>query len=225
MNNPWPVETVTGPVARLLELPVGHQRAVRFLVPEDRGVVLGSTQPAADIDHDRATRAGLTVTRRASGGGAVLVGPGQLLWADVLVPTGDQRWTNDVGRAFWWLGDVWAAALSAAGLPGGEVWRGRLVRSPWSSRICFAGLGSGEVSLGRSKVVGLSQRRTRAGAHFQCAVLIRWAPSELLAVMALEDGIRTAGATELADVAIGVGGDVASALIPAFVDCLAREGR
>ncbi len=223
MTDPWRVETVAGPAARLLDPPPPRQRTVRFLLPEDRAVVLGSTQPAADIDPARAARAGVTVARRASGGGAVLVGPGQLLWADVMIPTGDPRWTNDVGRAFWWLGEVWVAALSAVGLPGGEVWRGGPVRSPWSRRICFAGLGSGEVMVGKSKVVGLSQRRTRAGAHFQCAVLVGWDPSELLDVMAVEDDVRGAGVTALAGVARGVGGDVVSALEAAFVDCLPRD--
>ena len=101
--------------------------------------------------------------RRRSGGGAVLVGPGQAVWIDVVVPAGDPLWADDVGRAGWWLGEVWAAALAAAGLPGGEVWRGAQVRSAWSDRVCFAGLGAGEVTVGGRKVVGISQRRTRAG--------------------------------------------------------------
>jgi len=211
------METVTGPAARLLEPPEIDGRTVRHLVPEDRAVVLGSTQPASHVDTGAATAAGTVVVRRRSGGGAVLVGPDQVVWTDVVVPAGDPLWTPDVGRAFWWLGDAWAGALAAAGLPGAVTWRGGMRRSPWSDRVCFAGLGPGEVTIGARKVVGLSQRRTRAGACFQCAVPIVWDPSELLAVMALDDDARSEAASELASVAMGVGAEGAARLLPAFV--------
>jgi lipoate-protein ligase A len=193
---------------------------VRFLQPDDRAVVLGSTQPASHIDAHRAASDGISVLRRRSGGGAVMVGPGRVLWADVVIPRGDPLWTVDVGRAFWWLGELWADVLSAVGVDGGQVWRGGLVRSPWSDRVCFAGLGSGEVMVGNTKVLGLSQRRTRAGAHFQCAIPIVWDPCELLAVMDLDDPARHEAATQLAGVAMGVGADLEPKLAPAFVDRL-----
>jgi hypothetical protein len=129
-------------------------------------------------------------------------------------------WSPDVGRAFWWLGDAWVAALAASGLDGCQVWRGGLVTSAWSRRICFAGLGPGEVRAGPAKVVGLSQRRTRAGAHFQCAVLIDWDPSALLDILALDDQTRGRGAEELGTAARGVGEEVASRLTAAFLDQL-----
>ena len=46
----------------------------------------------------------------------------------------------------------------------------------WSKLVCFAGLGPGEVTVAGAKVVGMGQRRTRAGALFQCAALLEWAP-------------------------------------------------
>jgi lipoate-protein ligase A len=217
---PWRVETATGPARRLLEPPPSTERTIRVIIPEDTAVVLGSTQPESHIDAVRAAAAGWAVVRRRSGGGAVLVGPGRLLWVDVVIPTGDPLWHADVGHAFWWLGDVWVAALEAAGLAGSQVWRGGLVRSRWSDRVCFAGLGAGEVAVDGAKVVGLSQRRTRAGAHFQCAVLIAWNPTELLAVMSLDDEARFTAALELADVARGVGDDISSRLLPEFLDRL-----
>ena len=42
--------------------------------------------------------------------------------------------------------------------------------------VCFAGVGTGEVSVGDRKLVGLSQRRTRTGARFQCLVHLAWEP-------------------------------------------------
>ncbi len=153
-----------------------------------------SAQPDADV------RAGIDidVVRRRSGGGAVLVVPGEVLWIDVIVPSGDPLWADDVGRAFHWLGDVWAAALAERGIEG-EVHKGPLVRTPWSAAVCFAGLGPGEVTVDGKKVVGISQRRTRAAARFQCAALGRWDPGGLAALLV------DVPASELAEVAAGVG--------------------
>ncbi|MDQ6615353.1 MAG: hypothetical protein M3083_11555 [Actinomycetota bacterium] len=220
MTLPWRVETATGPAARLLDPPESSERSVRLLHPADRAVVLGSTQPESHVDAARAAAAGVSIVRRRSGGGAVLVGPGQILWVDVVIPARDPLGTADVGRAFWWLGDLWVAALSASGIPGAQVWRQHLVRSQWSDRVCFAGLGAGEVTVGDAKVLGLSQRRTRAGAHFQCAVPVVWDPWELLAVMALDEDTRRKGAKQLAGVATGVGPDLATTVMRAFLDRL-----
>jgi lipoate-protein ligase A len=144
------------------------------------------------------------VARRRSGGGAVLVEPGRVVWADVVVPAGDALWQPDVGRATWWLGDAWAAALVTLGLSGAAVHRGGLVRSRWSSAVCFAGLGPGEVTVGGRKAVGIAQRRTREGALFQCAVPLAWDPAPLLAVLALSPADREAAAIDLAGAVLSV---------------------
>ncbi len=186
----------------------------------DRAVVLGSAQPESHVDAGRAAAAGVSVIRRRSGGGAVMIGPGQLVWVDIMIPAGDPLWEPDVGRAFWWLGQAWASALAGAGLAGGAVWRGGLVRSPWSGRVCFAGRGAGEVTVDGAKVVGMAQRRTRTAALFQCAVPVIWDPAALLDVLALDQGARAAGVAELAAAALGVGAEVASQLLPALLDRL-----
>jgi len=133
-------------------------------------LVLGSTQP---WDRDPAD-VGMPVVRRRSGGGAVLVGPGRVVWVDVFMPAGHPQWDDDVGRAFWFLGEAWTAALESLGVAGGVVHRGPLVQSPYSRQVCFAGLGAGEVTVDGRKVVGMAQRRTRKGALFQCAVALWW---------------------------------------------------
>jgi hypothetical protein len=134
----------------------------------------------------------------------VLVEPGGLVWVDVLIPAGDPHWEPDVGRAFHWLGDAWAAALRDLGVVA-TVHRGRLEPTRWSSLVCFAGLGPGELTdpAGR-KVVGLSQRRTRAGARFQCAALLRWDPADLLGLLALDPEDRDAATADLAAAAAGI---------------------
>ncbi len=197
------------------------QRAVRILNPTDRAVVLGSAEPESHIDLNAARSAGLQVVRRRSGGGAVLVEPGRMLWVDVVIPVDDLYWESDVGRAFWWLGEAWADALAAAGVRDATVWRGALARSRWSDRVCFAGVGPGEVVVGDQKVVGISQRRTRAGALFQCAVPVMWEPDRLVAVLALSDEERSAASAELGVAALGLGDRVAAGLVPALLDRLA----
>jgi lipoate-protein ligase A len=193
---------------------------VRLLNPTDRVVILGSSQPESDIDEGRARSRGIGVARRRTGGGAVLVGPGLVKWVDVFVPAGDPLWDDDVGRASWWLGSAWADALAEAGVGSGEVWRRGLVRTPWSGRVCFAGLGPGEVTVGGRKVVGISQRRTRHGALFQCALPIVWDPAPLLDIMALDEARRVAGIGELSDVALGVGVEAAAAAVQALLSRL-----
>lgn len=176
-------------------------------------VVLGSTQPDSAV---RAS-AGIDVVRRRSGGGAVLVEPGGVVWVDVLVPAGDPLWQPDVGRAFAWLGRAWATALAHVGVAGAEVYDGPLRQTAWSRAVCFAGLGPGEVTVDGAKVVGLCQRRTRAGALFQCAALLRWDPARLVDLLDLPPG----AAADLARVAraVDVDAEVLVAAVLAAVTC------
>ena len=167
-------------------------------------VVLGSAQSDAVVDADAAAAAGISVVRRRSGGGAVWLDPQSITWLDVTIPAGDPLWDHDVGRAFWWLGDVWADVLRSLGCGPATVHHGPLVTTPWSPLICFAGLGAGEVTLpGKAawgtagKVVGISQRRTRAGALFQCGVLHAWDPAPLLDVLSLTGDDRARAHVEL----------------------------
>ncbi|HEV3402010.1 MAG TPA: hypothetical protein VG078_09350, partial [Acidimicrobiales bacterium] len=59
-------------------------------------------------------------------------------------------------------------------------------------------------SPGDAKIVGVSQRRTRAGALFQCAALLRWAPGELVDLLALSDIRRRQATADLAGAAAGL---------------------
>lgn len=185
-------------------IPDALDRQVWVSRPTAPALVLGSAQRDDVVDRDACARAGFEVVRRRSGGGAVLVVPGQLVWVDVLLPAGDPLWRDDVGRAFLWLGEAWQRALAELGVPA-AVHDGPMVRTAWSDLVCFAGLGPGELIQRRAdgaaaKVVGISQRRTRAGARFQCAALLGWDPATLLALLALDDAARDAAATALAGV-------------------------
>lgn len=181
----WVVEHHQGPAAALHARQMPDDGVPRVWVLETTGpaVVLGSTQDEGVVDHGAASAAGVAVVRRRSGGGAVWVAPNEPRWIDVLVPRGHPLWHDDVGRAFAPVGRAWQQALTDLGLTGTRVHDGPMVRTAWSDLVCFAGIGPGEVLLGPAKLVGISQRRTRAGARFQCAVPVRWDPAPLASLL------------------------------------------
>jgi lipoate---protein ligase len=205
----WVVERLTGSAtelhARDLLEPV--ERGVWILEATQPALVLGSTQAWVDVPD-------LEVCRRRSGGGAVLVRPSEVLWIDVVLPRADPLWDDDVGRAAHWLGETWRDALGD-----GAVHTGEMIRTRWSSVICFGGVGPGEVLVDAAKVVGISQRRTRAGARFQCVVLRKWDPVELARVFAPDAWGEVA--RELAPMATGV--DDLAALEAEFLAALNRR--
>ncbi len=172
----------------------GHRWEPAFERPEVRlvracgqALVLGSTQPPGLVDERAARAAGYEVVRRRSGGGVVELGPASL-WVDVAIARDDPRWQEDVGRAALWVGRAWVEALRPhlrSDLASIEVHEGRPVAPDAGRWACFAGVGAGEVSVGERKVVGISQRRTRAGAWFQCVAYRSWSP-EWLGLLALE---------------------------------------
>ena len=215
----WRVERHLGSAATFhgLELRNPVRRLVWWFEVVRPAIVLGSTQHADVVDSSRAEAAGVEVVRRRSGGGAVWLASGAVTWVDVVLPAGDPRWVDDVGRATEWLGRAWVGALEDLGRVGGEVHDGPLVRSPHSGLVCFAGLAPGEVLLDGRKVVGISQRRTRAGARFQCAVLHQWDPRPMVDLLALREGERESLVADLALAATGIGdvppAEVVAALI------------
>lgn len=216
--SPWSVDRCRGEAATFHDRPWPDPlvRAVWWFEADGPTVVLGSTQRHELIDSDRARAGGVRVVTRRSGGGAVWLAPGEVTWVDVLVPVVDPLWVNDVGRASHWLGQAWSSTLADLGIGGTVVHRSGMVRTEWSDLVCFAGLGPGEVTLRGAKVVGISQRRTRAGARFQCALVHRWDPVPLLDVLALSDPERQRARRELTDVAAGVTvdpADVVAALV------------
>ena len=167
-------------------------------------LVLGSTQDGDVVDAARTAASGVEVVRRASGGGAVLVGPDAQVWLDVWLPRHDPLWDDDVIRSSWWLGEAWARALDGLGATGVAVHHGRATATEWSDLVCFAGLGPGEVTSGTAKVVGVAQRRTRAGARLHSMAPLSWAPDSVLSLLALDDEQVRDARRALDDVATGI---------------------
>jgi lipoate-protein ligase A len=216
--SPWELRRISGPAADLHAepLPDAPTRAVWVLEATAPALVLGSTQSEEVVDRAAAAATGVELVRRRSGGGVVLVVPGEIAWLDVILPVGDPLWDDDVARAAHWLGWTWRSALSELGIGSTEVHEGPLACGPLGRLVCFATVGAGEVTVpgggGRRKLVGISQRRTRAAARFQCAAYRRWDPEPLARLLGLDHEGRAA----LADAAAGTDRDPA-AVVDAFL--------
>ena len=203
-GGPWAFEHHIGSAAeshgRTVAEPV--RRSVWWLEVAAPAIVLGSTQADDVVDAAAGARHGVEVARRRSGGGAVWLAPGEVTWIDVVVPATDDLWVSDIGRSTDWLGSVWVDVLAGLGVDGAAAHPGPLVRTPWSPLICFAGLGPGEIVVDGRKVIGISQRRSRHAARFQCAVLHRWRTRPLVDLLNRPALARTA----MAEILDGPGG-------------------
>jgi lipoate-protein ligase A len=188
----WVVEQldVDPATAHARDLPDDGRRRLTIVRPTGAALVLGSAQ-AADL-----VRPGVAVVRRRGGGGAVWVEPG-VAWFDVFVPAGDPAWQEDVGRAFWFAGDLVADALRGLVDISLEVHRGRMERGALGDTVCFASRGPGEIMVGGRKLVGWTQRRARAGSRFSGIAYPVWDPAPLVAALAdevpVEAGLAGAG--------------------------------
>jgi len=215
----WKVEERTEPGASLhgswptVDEDPGR-RTVALCRVTDTCLVLGSTQAELVVDRSRVDAAGISVVRRSSGGGAVLVTPADPVWVDVWIPAGDPLWHPQVDRAFDWLGRAWVEALARTGISGLTAHdQGFVACTRWSSVVCFGGVGAGEVVTGDGrKVVGLAQRRNRRGAWFHSACVLRWEAAPLVELLALDPDERRAAViglegavTGAADLADGLG--------------------
>lgn len=215
----WLLERFAGTAAEFHARPVPEpaKRSLWWFEVDGPTVVLGSTQPWSDVDRVRADAAGVAVARRRSGGGAVWLDSGVVTWVDVVLPADDHRWTDDVSRATDWLGEAWVRSLVAVGVSGTVSHHGPMQTSRWSSLVCFGGLGPGEVTIDGAKVVGISQRRTRGWARFQCALLHHWDPAPLLGMLDLTDEERGQAMDDLRAAGHGVGSISPQAVVSALV--------
>jgi hypothetical protein len=116
------------------------------------------------------------------------------------VPSTDRLFDLDVSKAALFVGDLWRAALAdlADRGPEFEVYSGPLLASPWSRSWCFAGLGPGEVTVGGKKLVGVSQRRSRAGAWFFTMACLQLDPDRDASFLGGDEKWRSGLSRELA---------------------------
>jgi lipoate-protein ligase A len=202
------------------EIPDDGQVHVWWFEVDRPAVALGSRQRTEIVDATRCAEAGIEVVSRRSGGGAVYLEPGGIIWVDVIIPVSDPRWSGDVRDSMMWMGERWTRALEALGTWSPEqlrVHRGGEQSTVWSDLVCFAGIGPGEVLADGRKLVGISQRRTRAGSRFQCAVHLQSAPLKLVQLLRppLPD---IAMLPEVACVEVAAAGELVASLVAAIED-------
>ena len=171
----WNQAALSGPVLR----PVS-----RLWTYAGPAIVRGRSQRAGRGLIEPAAGAGrpgqdgpLPLADRDAGGGAVLVGP-WMLSLSVALPADDPRVAGSaVADGTRWLGDVFVAALARHGIAAETLPRERTADAPphlaWA---CFAGLAPWEVVVGRRKLVGFAQRRTRHGVLLVGGALIAPVP-------------------------------------------------
>ncbi len=188
---PFATRTFRGSAADFHARTLDHETAPEVWVfdVERPAIALGSTQQPDVLDAAACAAAGIEIVRRRSGGGVVLLEPGGSVWFDVVVPAAVRDVVglgDDVGASMVWLGEHISAALGTLGAGAGlDVHRGGMAcSSGWCPLVCFAGLGPGEVVLDGVKLVGISQRRTRAASRFQSAVHVAWRPERLVPLLA-----------------------------------------
>lgn len=164
--------------------PEGNESVISLFTPVQPAIILGSTQERSLINEKACLAKRIEIVKRHSGGGIVFLAKGSTIWIDVEIPREHSLWLNDIGNSSLWLGEVFEYELSKICNIKLELHRGALIKTSWSSLICFAGRGPGEVFTqdGR-KVVGISQRRTRDWARFQCAISLQWKPDLLLELL------------------------------------------
>lgn len=200
----WLAETWRGGAGGFHARDLPHGRRLWLVEPTSPALVLGSSQRADEVDAEGAARLGLEVCSRRTGGGAVWLDPGCSLWVDLTIDRRDALWSDDVSTSGVWLGQVFADVLGPLVDGTVEVWSKPYVAHPLARALCFAGLAPGEVTVGGRKAVGISQRRTREGARFQCVVYRRWEPSRFAGAFA-EPGVGAA-ADDLAVATVDIDG-------------------
>jgi lipoate-protein ligase A len=159
----------------------GRRRIIVVDIPEPT-LVLGSRQAGLALDDEYLREASLAVVVRASGGGAVLAGPTDLIWVEIEIGPDDPLVgrNRDLDGSFLWLGRVFLEVLAGLGLPHLAMHEGPASRDSMSELVCFAGLGPGEVTSRGRKIVGISQRISRSGQRYSCGLLLRWRPEPIV---------------------------------------------
>lgn len=171
------VRRATAGELHAIAMPEGDDSAAELWVMEPTvpAVVMGSSQSADAFAVERLAADGVELAVRRSGGGAVFIAPGSVVWVDLLVPK-SSRWPDGLVETFMIAGRLWRDALVACGFDGLDLVEQGPGGAPESRAACWAGRGWGEVVAGPTKIVGLSQRRTRWGARVQTMAVLDTSP-------------------------------------------------
>ena len=181
----WGRHDWTGTAADFHAMELPYERALWWCNVETPTLILGSSQSLDDLNQKSADESGVLVSRRRSGGGAVFVHPSDSVWIDITISRDDPLWKDDVAQSMLWLGELFVEALSP--WVHAEVYRDTFSTGIDGRVVCFASSSPGEVFVGANKLVGISQRRGRDGARFQCVLYRHWRPGEWSQILASSD--------------------------------------
>ncbi len=127
----------------------------------------------------------LEILSRASGGGAVLVGP-WMLGLSVALPNEHPFASGGAVNSYRWLGEAIARALGQIGVDAWAISPAALLThraqnsAPALDWACYGGLSPWEVLAGGRKIAGLAQVRRRQGILLVAGILLQAPPWELL---------------------------------------------
>lgn len=144
----------------------------RFWVYDRPGVVLGCSQKGMVPAAQAMQRAGIALTERDAGGGAVLVGP-WMLSASIVLPATHPAAKGGVLAGFKRIGTAFATVLREFGIDAELVTPEQAKHAPaqpaWA---CYGGLSPWEVAVDGRKIVGLAQLRRRNGVLLAAGLLL-----------------------------------------------------
>ena len=181
--NSWAIETKYSETALAHEANLDEWRepTIWVIEPKDSCLVLGKSQRGKDfLNLSYLEEQNINLTVRQSGGGAVLVSPEDMLWVDIFVPKESRFWLADIAKASIWIGGIWRDALKRLDIEC-SLFHENFSRSEASDLICFIGRAPGELFIDNRKILGISQRRSKHGTRFQCALIINWQPEHMVA--------------------------------------------
>jgi lipoate-protein ligase A len=155
--------------------PVARARVWHHRSP---AVVLGCAQRSLRPAIERRAEGVVALVDRLAGGGAVLAGP-SMLSVSIVLPSGHPLLRGGLIDCYRWLGRLHVDALAECGVPGRALPSHELRRAEAAletsavSWACFGALSPWEVVApdGR-KLVGLAQRRQRAGVLLVAGTLL-----------------------------------------------------
>ncbi len=149
-------ENVALDEALLIEVDRGHRGSIlRFWESPDYAVVMGASRRVElDVFRETCATDGIVITRRTSGGGTVLVGPGALNVA-VAAPFDEIPGSASIEQAQRHVMNRIASAI-APFVPAVEV------------------VGSGDLAIQGRKFAGSAQRRLRSALMVHCSILAQF---------------------------------------------------
>jgi len=83
-----------------------------------------------------------------------------------------------------------------------------MIRTEWSTLVCFDGIGPGEVLLDGHKLLGISQRRTRAALRLQCCWYHEVDSAALVGLFPSLDGIDPSALSPIASLPTRFSADI-----------------